>query len=280
MTLPPAAHATIYDALAEDLGEAGDVTSAATVSAGAVAEATVVARDAGTIAGLDVAAQVFAIVDDELKWSPEHRDGEAVAAGTVVATASGRTRSLLTAERTALNFLGHLSGIATETRRYVDAVAGTGARIVDTRKTTPGLRSLEKMAVRSGGAGNHRFGLYDAVLIKDNHIAAAGSAGDAVRAARAATGHTMTIEVEVETLDQLRDALAAGPDVVMLDNMDLATMRRAVSLVDGSAVVEASGGIGIDQVRSVALTGVDVISIGRITHSAPALDVALELRDP
>jgi nicotinate-nucleotide pyrophosphorylase (carboxylating) len=269
--------ALIQAALDEDLGTAGDITSASTIPAESEITAEMVARAPGVVAGVDVAIRVFQIVDPDLTIEVRHRDGDAVDGGTVLATIAGSARSMLTAERTALNFLGHLSGIATATGRLVERVAGTGARICDTRKTTPGLRGLEKAAVRAGGGANHRFGLHDAVLIKDNHIEAAGSVTAAVTAARRGNGHTVKIEVEVETLEQLAEALAVEPDIVMLDNMSLAEMTEAVHLVRGSCIVEASGGINEDTVRGVAETGVDVISVGWITHSAPSLDVALDV---
>jgi nicotinate-nucleotide pyrophosphorylase (carboxylating) len=241
-----------------------------------VAAARLVARKEGVVAGLEVAGQVFTVVDPLVAFSPAVEDGGAVAAGAVLAEVSGEARSILAAERTALNFLGHLSGIATATRRLADAVAGFRARIADTRKTTPGLRALEKEAVRAGGGVNHRFGLYDAVMIKDNHIAAAGGIEAAVAATRSAVGHTVKIEVEVASLEQLRVLLATPVDIVMLDNMRPEEMAEAVRLVAGRMLVEASGGVTLDNVRKVAETGVDIISVGWITHSAPALDVALD----
>lgn len=264
-------------ALGEDLGATGDVTSEATVPAERRAGASIVARQPGAIAGAEIAARVFTIVDPQVRVDVLAPDGSSVAAGDALMTVTGRARSILTAERTALNFLGHLSGVATATRRLVDLVAGTGARITDTRKTTPGLRALEKAAVRAGGGSNHRFGLSDAVLIKDNHIAAAGSVAAAVAAARTRAGHTLKIEVEVENLDQLEEALTAAPDIVMLDNMSLDDMRRAVERAAGRCLLEASGGITEETVRAVAETGVGFISVGWITHSAPSLDVSLEL---
>jgi nicotinate-nucleotide pyrophosphorylase (carboxylating) len=266
----------ILTALAEDLGEAGDLTSESAIPADATSEATVAARREGVVAGLTVADRVFELVDPEIGVDLEVDDGERVEAGTVLARVAGSSRGMLTAERTALNLLGKASGVASATRALVDAVAGTGARIADTRKTTPGLRALEKYAVRMGGGFNHRFGLHDAVMIKDNHILAAGGIRAAVEAVRGRVGHTVKVEVEVTTLDQLAELLDVGADIVLLDNMDLATMRRAVEMVGGSMITEASGSVTLDTVRAVAETGVDVISVGWITHSAPALDVALD----
>lgn len=266
----------VAHALAEDLGAAGDITSAATVPAGAEARAAIAVRQRGVVAGLAVAQAAFAEADPAIRFAAEAVDGAAVAAGAVAARVAGPARGILAAERVALNFLCRMSGIATLTRAHVDAVAGTGAVIVDTRKTTPGLRALEKYAVTCGGGQNHRFGLYDAVLIKDNHVAAAGGVGAAVRAAKARVGHMVKIEVEVDTLDQLDEALSAGADIVMLDNMDLAAMREAVARTAGRAVLEASGRVSLDTVRAVAETGVDLISVGALTHSAPILDFGLD----
>lgn len=270
----------ITAALREDLGTAGDLTSEACIPAGAMARGNVVARSAGTIAGLDVVRHVFHRLDDGIDVRPRVSDGDRVEAGEILAVVSGPTRAILTAERTALNLLGRLSGIATATATLVAAVAGTGARIADTRKTTPGLRGLEKHAVRMGGGTNHRFGLHDAVMIKDNHLVAAGGIRPAVEAVRARVGHTVTVEVEVDTLDQLAELLDVGADIVLLDNMDPATLREAVAMVGGRMVTEASGGLTGETVRAVAESGVDVISVGWITHSAPALDVALDLLPP
>jgi len=275
-------HPSMYEdaiarALDEDLGEAGDLTSEAVVGPDALVSGALVARRPGRIAGLEVAGAVFAAVDQRIEVTYHQTDGDKVGAGTRLATVTGRARSVLTGERTALNLLGHLSGVATATAAFVARVVGTNARIADTRKTTPGLRALEKYAVRMGGGINHRFGLSDAVMIKDNHIIAAGGVLAALEAARRRVGHLVKIEVEVTTLAQLEEVLEAGADVVLLDNMDLATMVEAVQLVGGRLVVEASGGITLDNVAEVARTGVDVISVGWITHSAPALDVALDL---
>ena len=262
--------------LAVDLGAAGDITTEAIVGEDLRARAQVVARQPGRVCGLDCAMCAFRLLGD-VRFRIEHRDGDDVEAGTVLVELDGPARALLSAERTALNLLGHLSGIATATRDLVRSVAAAGhARVVCTRKTTPGLRVLEKYAVRVGGAANHRFGLYDAVLIKDNHRAIAGGVGAAVAAARAALGHRVTLEVEVDTLEQLESALDAGVDAVLLDNMSTADLERAVARVGGRVRVEASGGITPETIGAVATTGVDVISVGWITHSAPALDVGLD----
>ena len=263
-------------ALIEDLGRAGDITSELTVPSDTRMRARLVARKSGIVAGLIAAECAFALVDPSLNVAVETPDGSAVKSGTVLATVEGHARAILTAERVALNFLGPLSGIATATRAMVDAVAGTKARIVCTRKTTPGLRILEKYAVRCGGGFNHRFGLDDAVLIKDNHIAAAGGIAAAVQRVRAGLGHMAKIEVEVDTLAQLDEALAQGIDTILLDNMSLDDLNRAVSLTRGRAVLEASGNVTLATVRAVAETGVDYISSGTITHSAPNLDIALD----
>jgi len=263
-------------ALEEDLGGAGDITTDATILINAKGEATIVAREAGIIAGLDLAAEAFRALDPDVKFSPLVSDGDAIKQGAMIAKISGKTRAILTAERTALNFLGHLSGIATLTSRYVEAVAGTGARIVCTRKTTPGLRTLEKYAVRMGGGVNHRFGLYDGVLIKDNHIAAASGVGNALRALGARAGHMVRIEVEVDTLDQLKEALRFPIDAVLLDNMDVPTLKKAVAMVAGRVTTEASGGVRLETVRKIAETGIDLISAGALTHSARRLDLSLE----
>ncbi|MFO7777478.1 MAG: carboxylating nicotinate-nucleotide diphosphorylase [Nitriliruptoraceae bacterium] len=264
--------------LAEDLGLAGDVTTDAAIDRQARGVAEVVARQAGTIAGLAVALAVFPVLDQEVTTTAEVSDGDRVDAGTLLARVQGPTRALLTGERAALNLLGHASGIATATRAVVDAVAGTGSRIIDTRKTTPGLRALEKHAVRCGGGHNHRFGLFDAVMLKDNHLVASGGIGPAVAAVRTQIGHTVHVEVEVDHLAQVHEALAAGADSILLDNLGDDELHDAVALVAGRAVTEASGGITPERAAAVASTGVDVISLGWLTHSAPRLDVALELR--
>lgn len=266
----------VRTALAEDFGRAGDITSNATVPADALAEAAIVARGAGVIAGLAVARAAFAAIDPSVTFDARVADGDAVPGGAVLAIVTGPARAVLGGERVALNFLGHLSGVATATASLVAATAGTGARISCTRKTTPGLRVLEKYAVRCGGGVNHRFGLYDAVLIKDNHIAVVGGVAKAIRQAREAVGNGIEIEVEVDTIDQLIEALTADPDAVLLDNMTPTQLLEAVLIVGGRARTEASGGVRPETVRSIAESGVDVISSGWITHSAPALDVALD----
>jgi len=266
----------VASALAEDLGLAGDITTDATVGAAATALAVISARKDGVVSGLVLAEAAFRALDDAVDFKAHVRDGAAVTPGTKIASISGSARAILTAERVALNFMGRMSGIATLTRAYVDAVAGTDAAIVDTRKTTPGLRAFEKYAVRCGGGGNHRTGLFDAILIKDNHIVAAGGAAQAVKAARAHAGHLVKIEVEVDTLDQLRDVLALGPDAVLLDNMTLGELRQAVAMTDGRVLLEASGGVSLDSVGAIAETGVDLISVGGLTHSAPVLDLGLD----
>jgi nicotinate-nucleotide pyrophosphorylase (carboxylating) len=267
----------VRNALLEDLGRAGDVTSDATIPADRQATAAVVARDAGVIAGLDMSLAAFTLFDPSVVCEAHVADGDRVSKGDRIATVSGSARSLLTAERTCLNLLGHLSGIASTTRSVVDLVAPHGATVVDTRKTTPGLRALEKYAVKCGGGGNHRFGLDDAVLIKDNHVAVAGGVGAAVNAARAHAGHLVKIEVEVDGLAQLDEALALGVDVVMLDNFSLDLMREGVKRAKGKAIIEASGGIRPDTAEAIAATGVDLLSLGWLTHSSPNLDVALDI---
>lgn len=263
-------------ALLEDLGRAGDLTTNAIVPAHAAAELAVVAREAGVLSGMAAARLAFALVDPATTWVPRLDDGASLVAGAVIATVSGQARGLLTAERTALNFLGQLSGVATATNGIVRSVAHTSARITDTRKTVPGLRALQKAAVRHGGGRNHRFGLDDAMLIKDNHVALAGGVRQAVRRAREAAGHLVRIELEVDTLDQLREAIDLGVDVVLLDNMDLATLREAVRLVDRRAVTEASGRVTPETAPAIAETGVDLIAVGWITHSTRVLDLGLD----
>jgi nicotinate-nucleotide pyrophosphorylase (carboxylating) len=265
-------------ALEEDLGRAGDVTSSATLPEGIQAKAKLVARRAGTIAGLPCAARAFRSLAPNMKFEARARDGDSVKANTTLAAIEGPAIAILSGERVALNFLGHLSGIATLTAAYAAKIAHTKAKITDTRKTTPGLRALEKYAVRCGGGVNHRFGLDDAVLIKDNHIAVAGGVAKALDAARAAVGHLVKVEIEVDTLDQLREVLTSGKaDVVLLDNMAPEQLREAVTLCKGKIVTEASGGVTLDTVAAIAETGVDVISSGALTHSAPSLDVALDI---
>ncbi len=265
-------------ALSEDLGDAGDITTQATIPAGARSNAVIAARKDGVIAGVDLAQAAFRLIDPAIALTTETDDGERVSDGEVVLQIEGPTRGILTAERVALNFLGHLSGVATATAALVNAVEGTNAKIVCTRKTTPGLRAFEKYAVRCGGGHNHRFGLYDAVMIKDNHIAAVGGVKKAIEACRAAVGHMVKIEVEIDGLDQLDAALAGGADIVMLDNMSTDDMKKAVALTKGRAVLEASGNVTVKTVRAIAETGVDVISSGWITHSAPSLDLGLDFR--
>jgi nicotinate-nucleotide pyrophosphorylase (carboxylating) len=263
-------------ALEEDLGRAGDITSALTLADDTMAKARLVARKPGHIAGLNCAHIAFRLVDPSLRFAAAMADGDAAEAGAVLATIEGPARSLLTGERVALNFLGHLSGVATMTAALVGAVAGTKARIVCTRKTLPGLRSLQKYAVRCGGGFNHRFGLDDAVLVKDNHIAAAGGIAPALSRLRAGLGHMVRIEVEVDTLAQLEEAVALGADAVLLDNMTPQMLRQAVALAQGRATLEASGNVTLATVRAIAESGVDYISSGAITHSAPNLDIGLD----
>ncbi|HKH80388.1 MAG TPA: carboxylating nicotinate-nucleotide diphosphorylase [Methylovirgula sp.] len=265
-------------ALLEDLGQAGDVTSDAIVPREARAEAALVARKGGVVAGLDLAKLSFELVDPAIETRVEKHDGAKLTPGETIATVHGPARGILTAERTALNFLCHLSGVATATATAVAAVAGYKARIVCTRKTTPGLRAVEKYAVRVGGGGNHRFGLDDAVLIKDNHVAIAGGVAEALRRARKNVGHMVKIEVEVDSLAQLAEALAARVDAVLLDNMRPDMLREAVEMVGGRAIIEASGGITLENVTAIAAAGVDLISIGWLTHSAAALDIGLDFR--
>lgn len=268
----------IRAALREDLGRAGDITSAATIPADAEAEAVFAARDAGVLAGLALAEAAFREVDPAVRFEAFKRDGDRLARGDIAARVVGPARAILSGERVALNFLCHLSGVATATARLVDAVAHTRARICDTRKTLPGLRSFEKYAVRCGGGWNHRYGLDDAVLIKDNHIAVAGGVVPAIERARAHVGHMVRIEIEVDSLPMLREALTMRPDVVMLDNMDPVMLREAVAIVGGRVVTEASGRITHATVAAVAEAGVDYISSGWITHSAPSLDLGLDIK--
>ncbi len=264
-------------ALAEDLGRAGDITTDSIIPADAVATARIAARKDGRVAGLEAALIAFRLLDPGISVTVERADGEDVPPGGTIATLTGKARALLTAERTALNLMGRLSGIANATRTLVREVEGTKARIVCTRKTTPGLRVLEKHAVKLGGGFNHRFGLDDAVLIKDNHIAVAGGVRPAVERVRAAIGHMVKVEVEVDTLDQLDELLGLPVDVVLLDNMDPDTLRRAVRMVDGRLLTEASGNVTLATVRAIAESGVDMISCGWLTHSAPNLDLGLDM---
>jgi nicotinate-nucleotide pyrophosphorylase (carboxylating) len=277
--LPPLViEKAVRRALDEDLGRAGDITSAATIPAGRRARARLVARKAGVLSGLACAAQAFRPIDPGVSFRTKMRDGGKLAANETIAEIEGPAIAVLSGERVALNFVGHLSGIATLTAAYVAKVAHTKAKIVDTRKTLPGLRALEKYAVRCGGAANHRFGLDDAVLIKDNHIAVAGGVALALKAARAAVGHLVKVEIEVDSLDQLAEVLkAGGADIVLLDNMDTATLKRAVEMARDKLATEASGGVTLETVAKIAESGVDVISVGALTHSAPVLDVALDI---
>ena len=267
----------VRQALAEDLGRAGDITTRATIPDSATATATLVARAGGVICGLDIARAAFRQIDPTIGFESWVTDGARVEKGAALARIDGSARAILIAERVALNYLGRLSGVASLTAQYVERVAHTKARICDTRKTTPLLRAFEKYAVRCGGGANHRFGLDDAVLIKDNHIAVAGGVVPALRAAKRYAGHLVKIEIEVDTLDQLRDVLAEGADVVLLDNMPPPILREAVTLVKGAMICEASGGVSLETVGAIAETGVDLISVGALTHSAPVLDVALDI---
>jgi nicotinate-nucleotide pyrophosphorylase (carboxylating) len=264
-------------ALAEDLGRAGDVTAAACLTAGEQLTAVFVARQEGRLAGLDCARLAIKAMDPTARFETNRGDGDDLSVGDAIARVTGDARAVLSAERVALNLMSRLCGVATLTRTYVRAVEGTKARIVCTRKTTPGLRALEKYAVRCGGATNHRYGLDDAILIKDNHIAACGGVGKALERAKAAAGHLMKIEVEVDTLAQLDEALPYRPDVIMLDNFALADLKTAVARVAGAVVLEASGGVNLQTVRAIAETGVDAISVGALTHSAPILDIGLDI---
>ncbi|AKR54811.1 nicotinate-nucleotide pyrophosphorylase [Devosia sp. H5989] len=273
----PLVEKAVMAALEEDLGLAGDLTSQATLPPQATASAVLASREAGVIAGLAFPAAAFRLIGDGLTFEPAVADGDAVERGTVVGRVWGNARLVMMAERVALNFLNHLSGIATLTRQYAREVEGTKTRICDTRKTTPGLRAFEKYAVRCGGGANHRYALDDAILIKDNHIAVAGGVTQAFKAARAFAGHLVAIEIEVETLAQLEEALEAGARIVLLDNMDDATLRKAVELTAGRAVLEASGGVKLDRLKAIAATGVDFISTSQITMSAKPLDLGLDI---
>ncbi|WP_027055636.1 carboxylating nicotinate-nucleotide diphosphorylase [Mesorhizobium erdmanii] len=266
-------------ALLEDLGRAGDLTTDAIVPKNHRVTTVLVSRQTGVVAGLDMAMLAFRLIDQNVDVKVHLPDGIAVAPGEIIASVSGPARAILTAERTALNFLCHLSGIATATASIVDAVRGHDAKIVCTRKTTPGLRAVEKYAVRAGGGSNHRFGLDDAILIKDNHIAIAGGIRPAIERARTGVGHLVKIEVEVDTLAQLEVALALAPDAVLLDNMAVDDLRQAVAMVAGRAITEASGRIALDTAAEIAATGVDLISVGWLIHSAPILDIGLDYRD-
>ncbi|MEK4371446.1 carboxylating nicotinate-nucleotide diphosphorylase [Paenibacillus sp. FSL R5-0473] len=272
---------SIKNWLREDVG-AGDVTTSVTIPAGNQSKAIIHAKDNGIIAGMTVSKLVFQVVDPDLVFTPKVTDGDKVTHGTILAEVEGSTHSLLTGERLALNLLQRMSGIATRTRAYVDVLDGLETRLVDTRKTTPGHRLLEKYAVRVGGGANHRFGLYDAVMIKDNHIKGAGGITEAVQRARTVIPHTMTIEVETENLEQVREALQAGADIIMLDNMHPERMREAVELIREQAPhvkVEASGNVSLQTIRGIAESGVDVISVGRLTYSFESLDISLDLNE-
>lgn len=276
--LPPLMYEeTVRQALLEDLGRAGDVTSAATIAPEARATALLRSRCHGVVAGLPLAAMAFRLIDSGVVMEAAVADGAHVAPGSVLAEISGPARAVLSGERVALNFLMHLSGVATETARYVEAIAGSAAQVCCTRKTIPGLRALQKYAVRCGGGSNHRFGLDDAVLIKDNHIAVAGSVAAAVRAARAHVGHLVMVEVEVDTLEQLEEALTASPDVILLDNMNVETLETAVKIAAGRARLEASGNVSLETIGAIARTGVDYISTSKITMAAQPLDVGLDI---
>ena len=267
---------TVRRALEEDLGRAGDITTDFTVPAENQARAVLAARGAGAVAGLIAAECAFRLIDPNVRMNVRAPDGSVIGKGDVIAELEGPARAILTGERVALNFLGHLCGVASATHALVERVAGTGARITCTRKTTPGLRTLEKYAVRCGGGFNHRFGLDDAVLIKDNHIVAAGGLDAAVKAARARLGHMVAIEVEVDNLEQLERALVLGVTIILLDNMNPETLTRAVAMTKGRATLEASGGVTLERVRAIAETGVNYISSGALTHSAASLDVGLD----
>jgi nicotinate-nucleotide pyrophosphorylase (carboxylating) len=264
-------------ALQEDLGRAGDITTQATIPASAQANAVIAAREEGVIAGLPLAREAFRQIDAEIAFEPCVEDGAHVAPGAVVARIKGSARGVLGAERVALNYLGRLSGIASLTQRFAARIAHTKAKVCDTRKTTPLLRAFEKYAVRCGGGSNHRFGLDDAILIKDNHIAVAGGVARALRAAKAFKGHLVKIEIEVDTLAQLREVLAEGADVVLLDNMSLEDLREAVAMIGGRMIAEASGGVTLESIAAIAETGVDLISVGALTHSARVMDLGLDV---
>lgn len=266
----------VRQALTEDLGRAGDLTTTATIPADAIGRVALRAREPGVIAGLDCAALAWTLLDPAISVKVHLGDGSVVEPGQTIATIQGPARALLTGERVALNFLGHLSGVASATHAIAQAIAHTDAHVVCTRKTTPGLRAVEKYAVRCGGGANHRFGLDDAVLVKDNHIALAGGLRAALEGVRPHVGHLVKVEVEVDTLDQLRELLALDADVVLLDNMDPATLREAVALVNGQMITEASGRITAQTAPAIAESGVDLLSVGWITHSAPVLDIGLD----
>lgn len=270
----------VRSALDEDLGLSGDITTNATVGADVRSDALLVARKPGVVSGLALAEAAFRELDPNCAFEIDIEDGQSIVANDTVARISGNARAILTAERVALNFMGRMCGIATLTRRYVEAIAGTKAKIVDTRKTTPGLRAFEKYAVTCGGGHNHRFGLFDAVLIKDNHIVAAGGVAEAIKAAQSTVGHMTKIEVEVDTLEQLEIVMREKIDCVLLDNMGPTELRNAVKMVAGRCLTEASGGVNLDTVREIAAAGVDLISVGALTHSAPVLDLGLDFVAP
>jgi len=264
----------IENALAEDI-HTGDITTLAVVPERRKARARLTAKEPLVLAGMEAATRVFQLLDPRIRVTPRFADGDLLESGVIIAEILGDAASLLQGERVALNILQRMCGVATLTARYVAAIEGTKARVVDTRKTTPGLRILEKYAVRVGGGINHRTGLYDGVLIKENHIAAAGGITEAIARARAYIPHTMKIEVETETLAEVAEALTAGAEIIMLDNMDTAAMREAVAMIAGRALVEASGGVNLETVREIAETGVDIISVGALTHSARAMDISM-----
>ncbi|UGY08124.1 carboxylating nicotinate-nucleotide diphosphorylase [Phyllobacterium pellucidum] len=267
----------VRGALREDLGRAGDITTNATLSEEATATAVLSSREAGTLCGMGFARTAFALIDPRLEFEAFAKDGETISPGQDIARVSGNARAILSSERVALNYLMHLSGIATYTAKFVDLIKDTGARVCDTRKTIPGMRAFAKYAVKCGGGANHRFGLDDAILIKDNHVAVAGGVTRAIKAARAYAGHLVKIEVEVDGLGQFEKALAAGADVILLDNMGPELLEKAVGINSGRAVLEASGGISFDTIKAVAQTGVDYISTSKITMAAPTLDIGLDI---
>ena len=266
----------VREALLEDLGRAGDITTDAIVPRDLMTKTVMAARQEGVVAGLDLAALAFSLIDPTIRFEAVAEDGAAVAPGSSVAIVEGPARGMLTAERVALNFVSRMSGVASATAKLAAAVKHTKSRIVCTRKTTPLLRAIEKYAVRAGGGSNHRFGLDDAVLIKDNHVAVAGSVAEAIRRARAYVGHLVKIEVEIDSLAQLEEALGAGVDAILLDNMSLEDTKRGVGMIGGRAISEASGRVTPETIRAIAETGVDLISVGWLTHSAPILDIGLD----
>ncbi len=266
----------VIDAIKEDIGT-GDITTENVVDENERSKAVIIFKENGVLAGIPAIKMVFSEIDDDLEITLLRKEGEAVKIGEKVAEITGRTRSILMGERLALNFLQRLSGIATNTRRYVEKLEGTDAKVVDTRKTTPNLRILEKHAVKVGGGTNHRMGLYDAILIKDNHIRSAGGVKEAIK--KVETGHTVKIEVEVESLDDIEEALEAGADIIMLDNMESSEMQKAVEIIGGRAIIEASGGITLENIRGIAEIGVDVISVGALTHQIRSIDISLDLTE-